>query len=583
MSILTESLVLLTSAKQNCKAFGSGFAIHRVDDEVLVLTCAHVVADVAAVKRDWDESQPIPIEHIRVNDLRIEKIEAFGSCSDLDLAVLRVRNLDKQALNLFPSAARRKIPFSVTGFKSFMPGSYLGEPREGETGSDVGITVSGDSLVSAWKVHAELESGYSGSPVLYRGSSAVFAVASHSKKEHGFAISVSNLKSIWPDMPEEIRKQLRQTGPQLEELHRLLHGVNVEQLRRLCLECLPLEMTSGISKNYSLPDLLALLIAFGQQSNGNVPLLTVLRRLEETLDGHDKTDLQAWLDKAAHHYHNPVTTGRETQAPQAAGVLVRFNRLKTSSNSSYEIRAWLYKDDQEEDIYPDTEAYYKLDKAQERTRFIEELRWHLFDKYGIEEPQAIIEFALPQEMIGEAVEQWTTEDGDHVGTCYPVVVRPLDRHKDRRLQMNWKSNWSKVRQHADKPLKEMWFWLTEPDRKALRLNLKQKPCAALQFTPRPGNSPRTDFLYQLIKLGTPVAFWSRCCDDSPRFKRAMQNCLGNALLGDLPQQLYRLRCQLAQTCQDQAMHYHLTLLWDDCERRLPEQSPENDFLPGLRR
>ena len=47
MSILTESLVLLTSAKQGCKAFGSGFVIQCAGDEVLVLTCAHVVADVA--------------------------------------------------------------------------------------------------------------------------------------------------------------------------------------------------------------------------------------------------------------------------------------------------------------------------------------------------------------------------------------------------------------------------------------------------------------------------------------------------------------------------------------------------------
>ena len=131
----------------------------------------------------------------------------------------------------------------------------------------MGITVSGDSLVSAWNLHAELESGYSGSPVLYRGSPTVFAVASHTKNEYGFAISVSNLEYIWPEMPDEIRKQLRQSGPRLDELYRLLQGVGSEQLRRLSLECLSLELTSGIPQDYSLPDLLALLIAFGQQGD----------------------------------------------------------------------------------------------------------------------------------------------------------------------------------------------------------------------------------------------------------------------------------------------------------------------------
>jgi S1-C subfamily serine protease len=191
-----NSVVLITSGDPDNSAFGTGFVIHRDAQASYLLTCAHVVRDVGGPDSTHIAGQPTTVI-------------ASGEDSFPDIAVLRVEGmLDRPPLSL-QSEAQTGDAFLTDGFQTFRQ-NYLHRPIRGVLGTQVELAVKNRAeRVWAWDLSIigdyDLQSGYSGSPVILETTGAVVAVASHTLgQKKGLAISVSDLMQLWPAAPETL-------------------------------------------------------------------------------------------------------------------------------------------------------------------------------------------------------------------------------------------------------------------------------------------------------------------------------------------------------------------------------------------
>ncbi len=224
MSLPLEKYIVLISSKLEKKAnvIGTGFAFYKEQYYTYVLTCAHVVEDVGGE------------ENILVNDINDISAEvlATGNIEGFDLAVLQVKNLNIQTLQLTLLSDAENTEFRIAGY-------YLyGEEKKrrlkivkGVLGQESFLTQSNEKTI-AWDLlmnSGRLRKGYSGAPVVDL-SDRVLGIATNMEKDgaEGLAISVEALNKIWPQMPVAISLQLSEVelksdvGCDYTELKRLL-------------------------------------------------------------------------------------------------------------------------------------------------------------------------------------------------------------------------------------------------------------------------------------------------------------------------------------------------------------------------
>jgi len=197
MSIF-DSVVHITSSDPGRSTFGTGFVIHQSASQraCYILTCAHVVRDVGGK------------DNVLAAKLSASVI-AFGDPdgNGVDLAILRVEELPElPALPLY-SRTKEGDAISAVGFQQFNP-SYLIRSVDGRLGHPIELASRGGAeRTPAWdlliKDDFALQPGYSGSPVILKGTTSVVAVVCSRIGEgvKGIAISIEGLNSIWKEDP----------------------------------------------------------------------------------------------------------------------------------------------------------------------------------------------------------------------------------------------------------------------------------------------------------------------------------------------------------------------------------------------
>jgi hypothetical protein len=207
---LRESIVLITSAKKP-NLIGTGFPFYREQNYIYLLTCAHVVEDMG------DE------ENIRVNNFPVEVL-AVGNIKGFDLAVLRIKQLlSIPILRLMALDGEQEISFKIK-----VPGFFLwGENKalrrktikgimtvevDGERAFQIIENLPEEAAIGKLKIDkGELQSGYSGAPVIDLETGFVVGVTTHKNDKEGkfgTAISIEALEKIWPEMPLEVSQQI---------------------------------------------------------------------------------------------------------------------------------------------------------------------------------------------------------------------------------------------------------------------------------------------------------------------------------------------------------------------------------------
>lgn len=583
---LLDSVVLITGSKS--KKFGTGFSIHSQPGETWVLTCAHVVEDV----REGGGA-------ILVDDQPAELL-ACGQSDQVDLAVLRVRELANPPLKL-GLAGSHAMACGIVGFARLTGEVKRAETLEGTLGSQVLFKAPAGPRVKAWKLWIEsktlLEGGYSGSPVICTTTRTVFAVVSHSEYqgERGYAVSLAHLKDVWSKLPAGLFSPQPQTGGWLTWEQRVFLdslfqkcSISGQTLRAWCHQAMPTNAPHEIPPAANCLDLLEWLIGRGQLAHGQVPLLDVLRKLLPLVgDTEDRNRLEQAIKQIARYFgivdSQPIPEPASTKTEEVPALMLEI-WLNASSGKRCNVRGRLfYSSERIFNVYVrEKESALNLDCEEDLTGLVTDLR-EILGARGVNEDKVLVEFILPRELLSQAVDQWTDEFKEPLGACLPVVVRSLERLREPARQRGWQQCWNHLLACRERALLHSLWWLEEGGWRQIRGKLKEGMCIAFGFVPDVlAPRPQNVMLY-LLNAGAPVALWTRQKDGLVEFAQQFQTFSASQPLKDLPNVIRDMRYQLWADRQENTSCYHLTLLWDDPTRRLPDKPQRDDeFLqaPG---
>jgi hypothetical protein len=190
MNTQQDNSTFLIKSSQNT-SFGTGFVVYKNGNLSYLVTCAHVV------------------ESCKENSLlvqgKVATLVAIGSKDEIDLAVISVKDLECQPLNLATINVYEDMKFQVKGFKKHLNQNHKFESLDGvikKTSQLIGDEKEIDIYELSLYSEDSIEKGYSGSAIYSVESGYVFAVAiSRYTDKHADAISIKYLREIWSEMP----------------------------------------------------------------------------------------------------------------------------------------------------------------------------------------------------------------------------------------------------------------------------------------------------------------------------------------------------------------------------------------------
>jgi len=250
-------------------------------------------------------------------------------------------------------------------------------------------------------------------------------------------------------------------------------------------------------------------------------------------------------------------------------LLMRIEEKK--EEGKYSIQAWFYRDKEtivniSEDM--DDQNKFDLDNIMfdEVPLIIGELLEHINDYFGIQRYFIGIELFLPLEQINLEVDHWSFDtDIGPIAAYYPMVVRVKERYEKTTKKLDYLFKYYWKSQNLRKNPTDCVIWLDEPDIKGLRSKLRGGSVfLALNFV------PEKDFLNQLIKMGVPFILWPRKIYNEKEIKdlRKLTCC---QYVENVPELLFKERLNLLDFSIDtQYITKHISLLWDNYDRKLPE-------------
>lgn len=197
--------------------------------------------------------------------------------------------------------------------------------------------------------------------------------------------------------------------------------------------------------------------------------------------------------------------------------------------------------------------------------------------------QLNIEVFLPMSLMGIAVDQWLIDDPILVkrplGVRYPIRLRSLERMNHRYLaayHCSWCQNWDRVRKYLEKnPDPELFDHLQNME------NLKSKPLAqqlaekiCLKVT-CPIPQDKTEELFKGILMATtPIALWTTYKTEPHSSVSAEIDRILSQPLKNLCKSVQKIRAEADAEENEQHLGGHLSLLWDNPYRLLPDTMEE---------
>lgn len=319
------------------------------------------------------------------------------------------------------------------------------------------------------------------------------------------------------------------------------------------------------------------------------PLLAFVERIALRLDRERAASLRAWVERTAQKLPDIpegslVGLRAQLQAELIAPLHPHLMILLEPSavdqklpvtQKTYALRAWLFDDRNEIDYtFPPVQETIKLDKVDEA---LDQWRAPLAGLLGQAMTQLTIEVFVPRELLNLRADHWklTISEGlkVSVGKQYRLVIRSLERQRDKRALPTHLAKWQSLLQsNPDTAASSIW-WFQEADREELYVTLvgeDDRVGVGLAFR-HPQIAERNDLLYISLQAGVPVALWLRekVRDGLQRLRAELEAKLSSDGLSDLPGLVRDLRAStaMADVCR------HLALLWDDPHRPLPEGPP----------
>lgn len=319
--------------------------------------------------------------------------------------------------------------------------------------------------------------------------------------------------------------------------------------------------------------------ALKQQDGTHPILLFVLYLARLVIAAPVIIQLHDWFKDAAEYLDVDVEAqrcmqdrvGRALMIEQVMHLVVVVREMPSNGNS-YGVRAYRVI------VPPDQECWFDqnisaLDMDPDRAYSVEELPGmldELFEQVVDElcrcQNNLIIELMVPLGLLNCAADRWALQRGLRAsvpfGVPYRVVLRSWERSYDplcRRIAPFWKKKWNRI-QSSNGP---SYIWK----------NLEIEPSAAtlheladsvlIGFVPEPNV-----VLGQLVEAGVPIAAWPRESSVSGQ----LETCLAMLARQPMrwPELIREYRCAAHSGTDPEHLGYHLSVLWDDPNKILPD-------------
>jgi vWA-MoxR associated protein C-terminal domain/vWA-MoxR associated protein middle region 0 len=323
---------------------------------------------------------------------------------------------------------------------------------------------------------------------------------------------------------------------------------------------------------YDLPSVIRVLESATTGANGLPPLLAFLEALARHLPEAATNDLRDWVDDFAlrddipRHLisrlrlSEPRSDGKEPTSYLLAELL-DFG----PDEARYLSRVTLLQGNRR-DWPPNARVLHGATKPLDVTdipRLFDSVLDDMWERPDIDIDELVIEFLLPLELLGLAVDQWQVQaDGLAHPLCveHHVVVRYRDRARVKRSHRQWRE---KTRRLREGTATVRW---ADPNDNAAAGRLFNElfpggaPCLALERPPVLSRSLGGDAVSAGIMAGVPVIIWCRDKASAGSFAAQLGTHLGQQGVLEVPAFVERMRSEFNKSSLPPGEH--ITLIWD---------------------
>lgn len=181
-----------------------------------------------------------------------------------------------------------------------------------------------------------------------------------------------------------------------------------------------------------------------------------------------------------------------------------------------------------------------------------------------------IEFLLPVDLLNLPVERWSKENDPADGPVplyrhHPVVVRSLERIRDRRRHLAWRTRW-----HTLQEAPHAADWVASKGaghRLEEEITRDERIVTMVLSEPPPGSSEGAAREIRIaLRTGIPIVIWHRSEPPGPPFLRLVEDLVAGGGMAELPDRASQLRITASMNEDEMGTGRGLVLLWDDPSR-----------------
>lgn len=326
--------------------------------------------------------------------------------------------------------------------------------------------------------------------------------------------------------------------------------------------------------HHTVRDVLVLLEQHNARADGLPLVLVFMERLATLTDETLAGQLRDWVSQQAEQMDlgGPVAELRAAEPavanardnPGSLYLVMRIERDRLEADR-YVLSHWRHSGGDWQPVPGED----RVGTLAEIERHVADLVDRAEDDWRLRPEPIQLEFLLPRELMHLPVDRWlAANDGGverHLGVHFEVVLRSLDRMRNRSWHKNWWRRWRALpegapahwcRQESDNYLSELVATLADqPETCVVLLD------HCLQDAAEPGR----DALTVALREGVPVVLW---CRDPKALEEFV--AVADTLVAAGPRGLRattgKLRNQAQRTGRDEHCGAHVSLLWDDPER-----------------
>jgi hypothetical protein len=429
-----------------------------------------------------------------------------------------------------------------------------------------------------------------------------------------YALYQSERASLpWQELDKYLRKNSGKlvTYTRLQELYAILKPAKWldSLLSRAYKDSVPESWET--LRDYDVHDKLYLILEnlanIPRQDDDAFPILEFALRLAYQALGRQERSLHdaliKWVQERSHDLSltkiQEKALQEKARMQQIVAAFYLLLTLDIVSENTVCIQSWLFDDENNIIQNANVELPDKLYLLEDIAGLLKELLERCASYLADDMEHLIIEFFLPLELLSYPVDQYSIDGFNKlqsISRYHQVVVRSLERMRNKRWRYIWKNKWELflasidekqiLGKHNNAVLVYDEEYHKRQEDLSLTLEGSSVVCFAMTFVPSDTSSQIDTILSAVLDAKIPIILWPREQTNYPRtLQELFTELVSQHSLSQLPALIKQQRYE-ALMSRETMNHqgHHLTLLWDDPNRLPPSTMISRQLvMPAERR